>query len=173
MLSMHDMGKAWQSGMNPREINVPDVYQGLPSPGGQAGYAFSLPGHLKEPIIALSDDKGFLNLNVKDVDPTHFVKYIDTDGVTKQMQTAEFSQMVLNYDAYHGLENGNIATELNGRFDVWKVGGKTSGDDFGFISAGRFVDQDGKNVWQSFATIRGKGETSPIIQQIAESAKII
>ncbi len=172
-LSMHNMGKAWQTGLDPREIHVPDVYKGLPNPGGEAGFAFSLPDHLKEPIIALADENGLLDLNPNDTDPSHMMSYIDTDGSIKQMQLGQFSKMVLNYDAYKGLEDGNIATELNRRFDVWKVG---RSNEFGFISAGRYVEQDGQQVWQSFATIRGKAEVGAITmeraEQIFEPAKI-
>jgi len=154
-LSMHDMAKSMSSGLDPNEINVPDVYQGVNPPGGQAGYAFSLPNHWRQPIVALSDNNGFLDLNPSDNDPTHFVRIIESDGTVKNMQLGEFSKIVVDETKYQGLLDGNIATEAARRFDVWKVGGPNG--EYGLVSAGRFIEQNGKHVWQSFATIRGKG----------------
>ena len=68
--------------------------------------------------------------------------------------------MVLNQEALQKYPNGNIATEVFDRQDVFNLG--KDGQN-GFIEAGRIIQKDGVNILQDFATIRGISEAQPAI----------
>lgn len=144
-----------QSELNPESVNVQDVIK-----EGKLGFAFTLPGQIDNPIIVndWSDGRpaeGILHLDINDTDPNHFVRTIDG----KTLQLGEFSKWVVNQQALSTMPDGDIATEYNQRYDVWQLNGG-QGRDFGTISAGRLVDgPNGQKVWQSFALIRGNGDT--------------
>lgn len=74
--------------------------------------------------------------------------------------------MVLNSNAVQGLPDGNIATELNSRQNVFKLG---ENGKMGFIEAGQMTKgNNGENVLKVFATIRGSepiGDSIPTIVQ--------
>lgn len=147
-LHMDHMGQAWQHGLNPEHINVQDVIK-----EGKGGFAFSLPGHEGKPVwIPDSVDgkaDGILRLDINDT--SHFVNLPDGSRIT----LGEFSKMVLNNQVFGQLPNGDIATEVYGHQNVFNIGGNGQ---MGFIRAGQMVDHDGKNVFQSFATIKGSGD---------------
>lgn len=162
-ISMYDMKDSWQKGLTPESINVPEAYKRLLGDGSRTGVAFSLGGHAKEPLILLTDRNGYLDLN-PNAAPNEMIDYVDSNGNVGQISLRTVSQALLNVDKIKqlGLKDGDIATEYNAVYknpdylNIWKIGG-TDGKETGYFSTGRFVIQNGKKVWQSFATARGMG----------------
>lgn len=151
-------GMSMSSKLSPQMLSVHEAIQ-----RGEIGYAFSMPGQEDHPIIVMDwadglPKDGQLRLNPFDVDPTHVVKTPSGD-----IQLGTFSQMVLDYDKYKNLADGDIATEFHNRMDTWRLNGGEPGK-MGTISAGRLVERDGRQVWQSFATIRGSGSSLDFIE---------
>lgn len=120
-------------------------------------------------MIVLANEQGLLHLDPLNSNPADVVQYISADGSIREMPLGDFSKMVLNYEAYKDLKDGGIAPEFNKRYDVWRVGGKNN--EFGFISSGRYVD-NGQQVWQSFATIRGTDRTQDLVENIIQPPEI-
>lgn len=143
ILDMSKMHGGFQTGLFPEQIDVQDVIK-----RDEAVFAFSLPGHEKEPIIVHAPG-GQLRLDPTDNDPTHKVSFVNG----KEMQAGDFARMVVNQERLNSLLQGDIATELYNRQDVFKLGldGK-----MGFAEAGRVVDHGGQTL-QAFATIQGSG----------------
>ena len=154
ILDMTRMQQGFQSGLNPNPINVQEVIN-----KHEGGFYFTTPD-LPQDGIWVSDGvdgvwDGKLALDPGDTNPTHVIQ--TSKG---PLQLGEFSKMILNQDALQKYPNGNIATEVFDRQDVFNLG--KNGQD-GFIEAGRIVQKDGVNVLQDFATIRGISEAQPTI----------
>lgn len=142
ILDMTKMKVGYQVGLHPEKIDVQDVIR-----SEKAVFAFTLPGHDEKVIVHAPG--GQLRLDPTDNDPTHKIKFADG----REMQAGLFARAVVNQDALGKLPQGDIATELYNRQDVFKLG---LGGKMGFIQAGQLVDHNGP-VLQSFATIRGSG----------------
>ncbi|MBI3069768.1 MAG: protein kinase [Candidatus Levybacteria bacterium] len=148
-LDMSTMKQGVQTGLSPNPIDVVEVIRNK-----QAGFAFSLPGHEGKPVWVPEGADGVwdgkLRLDPNDTDPTHFV---EVDG--KKIPLGQFSKMVLDQDALKPLPDGDIATEVYNRREVFRLGldGK-----MGTIEAGTMADRKEGKVLQAFATIFGKGE---------------
>lgn len=146
VLDMSKMREGYQTGLNPEHVNVQtDVIQ-----KGNAVMAFSIPGHVGEPIL-VKVPTGELRLDPTDTDPTHKIEFYNG----KSMQAGEFAKMVVNQEELTKLPQGDIATELYGRQKVFNLSFEGRN---GFIEAGTVAEQDGKLVFQSFATIQGSGQ---------------
>lgn len=153
-LSMDNMELGYQHGLNPNPIDVQEVIR-----NHQSGFYFSLPDSPKDGIFVFAEG-GKLLLDPTDNNPAHLIQ-------TSQgpMPLGEFSRMVLNEQVLKGLPDGNIATELYSHQDVFNLG--QSGKP-GFIEAGRIVDQNGKEVLQAFATIRGTAPMPEAVKILTE-----
>ena len=182
-ISMSEMSESWQKGLQPETISVPAALKGLlggpDNVDSRVGVAFSLGGNLKKPLILLSDASGNLDLN-PNAPPGAMIDYINSNGDVAKISLRTVSRALLNVDEIKklGLTDGDIATEWNadigGNLEylkVFNVGG-TGGDTTGYISTGRFVEQAGKKVWQSFATIRGTGVPTDIAGEIPSISPI-
>lgn len=145
------MGLSSQTGLTPPNLEVQEVIK-----NGDLAWRFDIPGHGSVIVPDGADGviDGRLNLD-PNADPS--LTFNTPNG---PLSVREFSQMVLNQDAYDNLSNGDIATEFNKRFDVWQIGADGK---MGTISAGRLMDG---NVWQSFATIRGSGTIPEMVEII-------
>lgn len=154
ILDMNRMQLGYQNGLNPNPINVQEVIQSR-----EGGFYFSTPDTPQDGIWVPDGADGVwdgkLALDPNDLDPTHVIQ--TSKG---PLQLGEFSRMVLNQDALQKYPNGNIATEVFDRQDVFNLG---QGGKDGFIEAGRMLNKDGVNVLQDFATIRGITEAQPTI----------
>lgn len=156
-LSMKSMGVGVQTGLNPNPVDVQQVIK-----NDQAVFVFRLGGadHIDSPVIVRAPG-GDLKLDITDNDPSHTVTILKGGGETETMQTGQFARMVIDKNTLDKIPDGNIATEVNaglGYRNLFKIG---EGDGHnGFIHAGRYVEQDGKFVVQSFATIQGTGGVS-------------
>ncbi|QQG44216.1 MAG: hypothetical protein HYW86_05150 [Candidatus Roizmanbacteria bacterium] len=164
ILDMSKMGTATQTGLNPNPIDVGQVIK-----DGQAGMAISVPGLASKPFWipdgadGVIDGKVTIDLN----DHTHMVALPNGQSVSM----SEIGNMLINKKAFSSLSDGNIATELNSRQDVFNIGADGK---MGFIEAGRLVANGGQihnpdgsiTTWdgyptlQAFATIRGAGGVS-------------
>ncbi|GEM_PF-5517539 len=146
VLDMAKMTESHQMGLHPESVDVRDVVKAK-----QAVIAFSIPGHTGEPILVKVPESGELRLDPADTDPNHKINFYNG----KSMQAGEFAKMVVNQQELAKLPQGDIATEVYGRQNVFNLGldGKR-----GFIEAGTVAQQDGKLVFQSFATIQGSGD---------------
>ncbi len=154
ILKMDHMQLGYQKGLVPNPIDVQKVIA-----DHEAGWYFTLPSSPQDGIWVSDGTDGVwdgqLRLDPNDIDPTHIIQ---TDQ--GPLQLGEFSKMVLNEQALQQYPDGNLATELYSRQDVFNLG---EGNKYGFIEAGRLQDRGGVNVLQHFATIRGLG---PIPQTI-------
>lgn len=154
ILDMNRMQLGYQNGLNPNPINIQEVIQNR-----EGGFYFSTPDTPQDGIWVPDGADGIwdgkLALDPNDLDPTHIIQ--TSKG---PLQLGEFSKMVLNQDALQKYPNGNIATEVFDRQDVFNLG---QGGKDGFIEAGRMLNKDGVNVLQDFATIRGITEAQPTI----------
>lgn len=149
VLDMSKMEQGFQKGLTPNPINVQEIIKTQKS-----GFMFSIPGPDGKLVSAWIPDgadgawDGKLRL-----DPNS-MREITVGG--KTMTLGEFSKMVVNQNALKPLSNGDIATELYNRQNVFKLG---LGGKNGFIEAGTLVpDRPEGKVLQAFATIRGNGE---------------
>lgn len=146
VLDMSTMKQGVQTGLNPNPIDVQEIIKNK-----QAGFAFSLPGHEGKPVWVPDGADGAWDGKLR-LDPNDTTHFVEVNG--KKITLGEFSKMVLNQDALKPLPNGDIATEVYNRREVFRLGldGK-----MGTIEAARLVDREGK-VLQAFATIFGKGD---------------
>lgn len=153
-LDMSTMKQGVQTGLTPNPIDVQEIIKNK-----QAGFSFSLPGHEGKPVWVPDGADGVWDgkLRLDPNDTTHFVEF---NG--KKITLGEFSKMVLNQDALKPLPNGDIATEVYNRREVFRLGleGK-----MGTIEAGRIADRSEGKVFQAFATIFGKGEIQAEVPQ--------
>lgn len=145
ILDMGSMGSAYQTGVEPNPILVPEVISDK-----QAGFAFSLPGHTEKPIFILDAADGRADGQLK-LDPNDNDHWIDDEHT---MTIGQFTKLIINQEKLGELPDGDIATELYGHQDVFML---RDNDQPGFINAGRIDDREGGKVFQSFATIRGSG----------------
>jgi len=147
-LGAEQMGISSQTGLVPPNLDVQETIR-----NHQMAWNFNIPGH---GTIVVPDgvDGNFDGRLTLDPNAEASVTFDTPNG---PMALRDFSQLVLNQDAYKDLPDGDIATELNQRFNVWNLGGEGK---MGTISAGRLTEN---NVWQSFATIRGAGEMASTI----------
>lgn len=146
ILDMTRMRLGYQTGLNPYTIDAQEVIR-----SHQSGFAFSLPDHADH-IIWIPDGAdgkwdGLLYLN------PHDTRHLMTLGNGQKITLGEFSKMILNHQAVSKLPDGDIATEVYGRRNVFRLG--LNGKD-GYIEAGRLVRSDGRTTIQAFATIRGE-----------------
>lgn len=158
ILSMNEMKWSEESGLQPSHVYVPEEYQ-----RDRGAFAFFLDGRKDKPLVVTANSDGYRSLNPKDHDPDHFIRFADGS----KMQRGRFSRLVLNSKAYAHLPDGDIATESNGLEDTFKLAGR-DGTGAGHISAGRLVERNGQQVWQSFATIHGTGRTPEHVVQHAK-----
>ncbi|MEN9407759.1 MAG: hypothetical protein RLZZ455_975, partial [Candidatus Parcubacteria bacterium] len=145
ILDMGSMGSAYQTGVEPNPILVPEVISDK-----QAGFAFSLPGHTEKPIFILDSADGTADGQLR-LDPNDNDHWIDDEHT---MTIGQFTKLIINQEKLGELPDGDIATELYGHQDVFML---RDNDQPGFINAGRIDDREGGKVFQSFATIRGSG----------------
>ncbi|QQG43283.1 MAG: hypothetical protein HYW45_03710 [Candidatus Daviesbacteria bacterium] len=148
ILDMRNMGDGFQKGLNPNPVKVPEIIQNK-----EAGWYFSLPS-LPQDGVWVSDGADGNYDGILRLDPNANPSLKVDPNNPNSMSLAEFSKIVLNQQALQNLPDGNIATEVYNRQDIFNLGqdGK-----YGFIEAGRMVQRDGVNVLQNFATIRGLG----------------
>lgn len=155
ILDMTDMKLGYQQGLNPNPIDVQEVIK-----THEAGWYFTTANAQQDGLFisdgadGVWDGKLRLDLNANSdlrIDP------IDPNS----MSLAEASKIILNEQALQKYPDGDIATELYARQDVFNLGqdGK-----YGFIEAGRMQARPEGNVLQSFATIRGLGPAPESIE---------
>ncbi len=159
ILDMSKMLEGRQHGLNPDPINVQEIIA-----DHQAGFAISVPGHAGQPLWISDGADGVFDgkLRLDPNDTTHTVTF--PDGSTMTM--GDISKSLINQQALSGLKDGDIATEVYGRQNVFNLG--LNGNS-GFIEAGRLVEDNIKAPdgiiadfpsyhLQTFATIRGSGD---------------
>ena len=154
ILDMTNMQQGFQRGLNPNPIDVQEVIKNR-----EGGFYFTTPDLPQDGIWVPDGTDGVwdgkLALDPGDIDPTHIIQ--TSKG---PLQLGEFSKMVLNQEALQKYPDGNLATEVFDRQDVFNLG--KDGQN-GFIESGRIIQKDGVNILQDFATIRGISEAQPAI----------
>jgi len=147
ILDMSKMGVGYQKGLNPNPINVQEIIR-----QGQAGFAFSLPGMTDKPIWIPDSADGVAD-GLLHLDPHSTAQVQLPDGTRTTL--GELSRMLVDQEALSQYDDGNIATELYGRRDVFRLG---VDDKHGFWEAGWYTEQEGQNVLKVFATGLGTGD---------------
>lgn len=155
ILDMSHMQLGFQSGLNPNPINVQDVIA-----NHESGFAFSLPDMQGAKVWVPDGVDGVWDGQLR-LDPNSAAPIALPDGRTVTL--GEFSQMVVNQGQVAPLPDGDIATEVFGREEVFNLGLDRR---MGFIEAARLVNRDGQNILQTFATIRGA--SAPQVEIVRE-----
>lgn len=154
-LDMSHMELGFQHGLNPNPIDVQQVIH-----DGQAGIYVST-GDAQSAGLWIPDSAD----GVIDGKVTLTLGDMHTFSTPNGDMTIDGAyKMIVNQDALKALPDGNIATELNNRPDIWAL---NHGGQGGFIEYGRTVTQpDGKTFLQAFATIHGNGAAHETITTI-------
>ncbi|OGK32234.1 hypothetical protein A3H80_01510 [Candidatus Roizmanbacteria bacterium RIFCSPLOWO2_02_FULL_37_19] len=169
ILDMSKMAVGWQKGLSPNPIDVQQVIS-----GGQAGFAFSLPGMTDKPIWIPDSADGVAD-GLLHLDPSSTAEIELSDGTRTTL--GEVSRMLVDQDALNQYADGNIGTEYYGRREVFRLGvdGKR-----GFWEPSWYTEQDGEKVLKVFATGMGTGElgggqigTEPLIDLCGDITKDI
>ncbi len=169
---MSHMQLGYQDGLNPNPIDVQQVIR-----DGQAGFAFSIPGHEGTPVWVPDGADGVFDGRVilDPSDMTHKINPFDPNSIT----IGELSQKILNQNALQQAVDGNIAagrdagylaSELTQRQNVFNLGlnGK-----MGYIEAGRMLPGENGNVFQVFATGRGSTDVQfDIIKEVQTTVNL-
>ena len=146
ILDMSRMHLGTESGLSPNPIDVQNVIQSK-----EAGFSFKIPGGGNHQAVWIPESAdgvadGLLHLDPNDT--THMV----TMGDGSQMSIAELSKMIVNQDELAQFNDGDIATEVYNRREVFRLGNNGRK---GWWEVGRMTDQNGQKVLQTFATGRG------------------
>ena len=153
ILDMTGMGEAYQQGVEPSPINVPEVIR-----KDEAVFSFTLPNDPEHPVVIKDSADGVPDGRLV-LDPNDNVNYIDEE---RTMTIGEFSKLIINEGEFDNLKDGDIATELNGRQEVFNL---RLNHQNGYVNAGRLADDgSGGKKLQSFATIRGAGNVPETIE---------
>lgn len=147
ILPVH-MGVSQGRGMTP--LDVPHE-----ASQGKLEYAFHLAGHTEAVIARSNAPDGSLLLDPTDTDVSHQI--VLEDG--RQIQKGLFSKMVINQAALAKAPQGDIATEMTGRQDIFALGNADGKG--GTISLGEFNPQTA--AWRSIAQLHGTGAISDSI----------
>ena len=139
-LDMTRMGLGYQNGLNPNPI---DVQQAIAR--HEVGFAISNPADPQNPIWVSDGADGIWDGKVT---------------LSATNANSEIYKMVVNRDALAKLSDGNIATELTGRQEIFTIGGADG--KMGTIEAGRLVPGQNGTALQTFATIRGSTPTPTV-----------
>lgn len=145
-LDMSTMKEGWQHGVKPESINVQDAIR-----NHEAGFAIRLPG-FQDKVVWIPEDVDGKADGQLHLDPNSNAPVPGTS-----LTVGQITRMLIDEERLKKLPDGNIATEFFNRQDVFKIG---ANGEYGLIQAGRLIDQDGQNVFQSFAAIRGNGPAS-------------
>jgi hypothetical protein len=150
---------SYQQGLTPESVNVGDV---IHNGNGVVGFRFGneVPGVRENLMLVKLPTDGQLELNLNA--PVSDTVDVYTNGHWEQIPRAELSQLVLNEQVMQGMENGNVATELTNRQELFKV---ALPGERGAIHIGQFdptpqARHGGGEVFQSFSTIRGESLAS-------------
>lgn len=154
ILSMHGMGLGTEEGLKPNPIDVKELKT--------KGFFITLGGDYEKPIWIPVTADGVNDAKLR-LDPDDYKHFITRDG--KRIYLGDIAKMIINQEALRKLPDGNIATELYGRRDVFSIARNGRN---GAIEAGRLIKRDGQNVAQIFATILGSEEAPKTINRLSE-----
>lgn len=154
ILSMHGMGLGTEEGLKPNPIDVRELKN--------KGFFITLGGNYDKPIWIPVGADGVMDAKLR-LDPDDYTHFITRNG--NKIYLGDIARMVINEEAFSKLPDGNIATELYGRRDVFSIANNGRN---GAIEAGRLIRRDGQNVAQIFATILGNDETPKYINRPSE-----
>jgi hypothetical protein len=159
LFQMQNMGFSEASNLNPSRLDVQQVIE-----RGEAQIAFSQPGELNNSIIVNANDvtqdangRWHATLRLDQNDTTSMLQLANGE----QISQADFFRLMIDRDMFNGLPEGDFASEVDPHERNLFLNGGLSGRENGHISAGRLINQDGEQKWQSFATIFGCGDTPP------------
>lgn len=155
-LDMSTMGTAHQQGLEPNPIHVQDL---VGNRDERIGFTFVLPNDQKNPIFVVDGADGVWDGKLR-LDPNADPSLLINPNDSNSMRLRDLSRLVINQEALQKLDDGNIATELTGNEEVFAVCHGSPG----FVEAGRMAQQEGKDVFQAFATIRGKTEIADKVE---------